>query len=234
MRTRIGGALAGAAIALTAAAPGALAADRGMPGAAEPGALAAGPVARAARVGAAPAQQPLTLDLPLRTDTAELAGFATAVSDPSSPQYGSYEPVATLSRRFGATPAQRRYVVSYLRSVGATDVSIDVTGQFADATMPVATATRVFGAGLASFRVDTASGAQRFVAPTTAAHMPAALAGSVTGVIGLDTEPFQQPPPAPLPATERPAPTPGGLRGLFAAVARNAVLRAQQLQSFQQ
>lgn len=201
MRTRIGGALAGAAIALTAAAPGA---------------LAAGPVARAARVGAAPAQQPLTLDLPLRTDTAELAGFATAVSDPSSPQYGTYEPVATLSRRFGATPAQRRDVVSYLRSVGATDVSIDVTGQFADATLPVATATRVFGAGLASFRVDTASGAQRFVAPTTAAHVPAALAGSVTGVIGLDTEPFQQPPPAPLPAAERPAPTPGGLRGLLA------------------
>jgi subtilase family serine protease len=204
MRNRIAGGLAallGAAIAIAVVAPGA---------------LAAGPVARAARVGSAPGAQRLTLDLPLRTDTVGLARFAAAVSDPSSPEYGLYEPVAMLSRRFGATPAQRRHVVSYLRSVGATDVSIDVTGQFADATMPVATAARVFTTGLASFRLDAASGVQRFVAPTEAVHLPAALAGSVTGVIGLDTEPFQQPQPAPLPASQRPAATPGGLRGLLA------------------
>jgi subtilase family serine protease len=204
VRNRIGGGLAavvGAAIALMAAAPGA---------------LAAGPVARAARVGAAPAQQPLKLDLPLRTDTAGLARFATAVSDPSSPEYGLYQPVATLSRRFGATPAQRRHVVSYLHSVGATDVSIDVTGQFADATMPVATVTRVFGTGLASFRVATASGERRFVAPTAAVRVPAALAGSVTGVIGLDTQPLEPPQPAPPAAAERPTAVPGGLRGLLA------------------
>jgi subtilase family serine protease len=200
MRNRIGGgpaALLAAAIAIAVAAPGA---------------LAAGPVAGAARVGSAPGAQLLTLDLPLRADTVGLARFAAAVSDPSSPEYGLYEPVAMLSRQFGATPAQRRHVVSYLRSVGATDVSIDVTGQFADATMPVATAARVFTTGLASFRLDAAAGVQRFVAPTAAVHLPAALVGSVTGVIGLDTEPFQQPQPAPLPA---PAATPGGLRGLL-------------------
>jgi kumamolisin len=204
MRNGIGrgvAALLGAAIAITVAVPGA---------------RAAGPVARAARVGSARAQQPLTLDLPLRTDAASLARFAAAVSDPSSPEYGLYEPVAMLSRRFGATPAQRRHVISYLRSVGATDVSIDVTGQFADATMPVATAERVFGTGLASFRVDTASGVQRFVAPTAPVHVPAGLADSVTGVIGLDTEPFQQPQPEPLPAAEGPAATPGGVQGLLA------------------
>jgi subtilase family serine protease len=192
VRNRIGGGLAavlGAAIAIVAAAPGA---------------LAAGPVARAVRIGSAPAAQRLTLDLPLRTDTAGLARFAAAVSEPSSPEYGQYQPVAVLSRRFGATPARRRQVVSYLHSVGATAVSIDVTGQFADATMPVATATRVFGTGLASFRVATAVGERRFVAPTAAVHLPAALAGSVTGVIGLDTEPFQPPP------------VTGGLRGVLA------------------
>jgi subtilase family serine protease len=202
----------GAAIAITAAGPVALAATPRAQGATSQ-ALAAGPIARAARVGSAPSDQPLTLDLPLKTDTAGLTRFAAAVSDPSSPEYGLYQPMAMLSRRFGATPAQRRQVIAYLRSVGATDVSIDVTGQFADATMPVATAAHVFGAGLASFRVDTASGARRFVAPTAAVHVPAALAGSVTGVIGLDTEPFQTPQPAPLPAAERPAP--GSLHGLL-------------------
>ena len=211
MRDRIGvgSAIAFAvAIATTAAAPGALAAG--------PAARTHGLVARATRVGAAPARQPLTLDLPLRTDTAGLARFAAAVSHPSSPEYGLYQPVTMLSRRFGATTAQRRHVVSYLRSVGATGVSVDVTGQFADATMPASTAATVFGTGLASFRVATASGVQRFVAPTAAVHVPAALAGSVTGVIGLDTEPFRQPQPAPLPGAERPATALGGLRGLLA------------------
>jgi len=196
MRSGIGGglvALLGAAIAITVSAPGA---------------FAAGPVAQAARVGAAPAAQRLTLDLPLRTDTAGLARFAAAVSDPSSPEYGVYEPVSMLSRQFGATPAQRRRVISYLRSVGATDVSIDVTGQFADATMPVATAERVFETGLESFRADTAAGVQRFVAPTTGVHVPAALAGTVTGVVGLDTEPFQQPQPGPLTGATRSATSP--------------------------
>jgi subtilase family serine protease len=203
VRTAIGGALVAVlgAIAIMAAAPGALAAGR---------------VGRAARLGSAPAQQPLKLDLPLKTDAAGLARFAAAVSDPSSPEYGQYEPVATLSRRYGATSAQRRHVVSYLRSVGASDVSIDVTGQFADATMPVAAAARVFGTGLASFRVDTASGAERFVAPTARVHVPAALVGAVTGVVGLDTERFQQPQPDPLPTAERPAPGLSGLRGLLA------------------
>ena len=184
--------------------------------AAAPGALAARPVAHAARVGSAHGAQRLTLDLPLRTDGAGLARFAAAVSDPSSPVYGRYESVATLSRRFGATPAQRRHVLSYLRSVGSTDVSIDVTGQFADATMPVATAARVFGTDLDAFRADSASGVQWFVAPTAAAHVSAALAGSVTGVIGLDTRPLQPPRPAPLPAAEPPASVPGGLRGRLA------------------
>ena len=64
---------------------------------------------------------------------------------------------------------------------------------------------------------------QRFVAPTAAVHVPAALAGSVTGVIGLDTEAFQQPQPEPLQrsrpgvsaAADRAPVTPGGLRGCW-------------------
>ena len=71
-----------------------------------------------------------------------------------------------VARRFGPRQRERRHVVAYLRSVGATGVSIDVTGQFADATMPVATAEHVFGTGLSAFRTDTAVGVQRFVART--------------------------------------------------------------------
>ncbi|HEX5192341.1 MAG TPA: S53 family peptidase [Solirubrobacteraceae bacterium] len=194
---------------------------------AAPGALAAtGPRAGTTRVGAAPAGQQLTLDLPLKTDTAGLARFAAAVSDPSSPQYGNYEPVSMLAQRFGASAAVRRHVVSYLRSVGARDVSIDVTGQFADATMPVATAEHVFGTGISAFRTDTVSGVQRFVAPDTAARIPPALAGSVTGVVGLDTEPFQQPEPTPVPASERSALAAQGVRGVLARWASGSAFRS--------
>jgi kumamolisin len=193
---------------------------------AAPVALAAGPVAGATRVGAARARQRLTLDLPLKTDTAGLARFAAAVSDPSSPEYGVYEPVSMLARQFGASAAERRHVLSYLRSVGGSHVSIDVTGQFADATMPVATAEHVFETGLSAFRTDTTAGVQRFVAPDTAVHIPSALAGSVTGVVGLDTQPFQQPEPAPLPASEHSAIASQGVDGVLARWSSRSAFRS--------
>jgi kumamolisin len=204
MGNRIRGAVAAAAAAVAAIAVTA------------PAALAAGPIGGATRLGAAPGGQRLALDLSLRTDSAGLARFATAVSDPSSPEYGLYEPMSMISRQFGASAAERRHVIAYLHSVGATGVSIDVTGQFADASLPVATAERVFGTGLSAFRTDTATGVQRFVAPDAPAHIPAALAGSVTGVVGLDTQPFSAPTPTPIPAAERAALATHGVRGVLA------------------
>ena len=200
----------------TASAGPAIAAGRSRPGATRSATRADPPVASATRIGTAPARQRLTLDLSLKSDTAGLARFASAVSDPTSAQYGLYEPVSMLSRQFGATAAERRRVVSYLRSVGARSVSIDVTGQFADATMSVATAEHVFETGLSAFRTDTVSGLRRFVAPNSPARIPPALAGSVTGVVGLDTEPFQEPEPAPLTGTERSAIASQGVRGVLA------------------
>jgi kumamolisin len=226
MRKRIGSGLVAVVLAVSAvpaataalAAPSLAAPPAGATAGPAAGAMVSGtgPLAGATRVGAAAGGQQLTLDLPLKTDTAGLARFAAAVSDPSSPEYGLYEPVSMLSRQFGASPAERRHVTSYLRSLGARHVSIDVTGQFADATMPVATAEHVFETGLSAFRTDTTAGVQRFVAPDAAVHIPPALAGSVTGVVGLDTQPFQQPQPARLPASERSAITSQGVRGVLA------------------
>jgi kumamolisin len=216
MRNRLGSGVIGAAGAAAVAAALAVAAP----------AAASGPVAGAARLGAAPAAQQLTLDLPLKTDTAGLARFAAAVSDPSSSQYGLYEPVSMLSQRFGASAAERRHVVSYLRSVGAGHVSIDVTGQFADATMPVTTAEHVFQTGLSAFVTDTTAGVRRFVAPDVAVRIPPALAGSVTGVVGLDTEPFQQPEPAPATASARSALGAHGVDGVLARWSSGSAFRS--------
>jgi subtilase family serine protease len=149
-------------------------------------AAVAGPVAGATRVGAAPAAQRIPVVLPLAADLAGLEHFATAVSTPGSAQYGQYDSIANLARRFGARPTARARVLDYLRRVGATGVKIDATGLFADATMTVTVAQKLFGIGLANFRLGRATS---FVAPTGSARVPAALAGSVTGVVGLDTQP---------------------------------------------
>jgi subtilase family serine protease len=147
----------------------------------------AGPVVHGTREGAAPAAQTLALVLPLTADEAGLKRQALAVTTLGSPQYGQFESVADLARRFGASPSARRQVTAYLRSRGATGVKIDATGLFADATMTVGLAQRLFGTPLARFR---AAHGPRFVAPTAAASVPAPLSGLVTGVIGLDTQPL--------------------------------------------
>ncbi len=156
---------------------------------AAPPALAAGVQAHLTKVGAAPAAQSLELVLPLQADRAALRRLAVAVTTPGSPQYGRYESITQLARRYGAPAGARGRVVGYLRGAGARDVNVDVTGLFADATMTAGLAERLFATPLAQFRADRGA---RFVAPATvgaaaAVRLPPALRGLVTGVIGLDT-----------------------------------------------
>jgi subtilase family serine protease len=152
-----------------------------------PGALASAKLAGATRVGAAPASRRIPLVLPLKVNDAGLQRLAIAVSTPGSSQYGQYESIANLAKRFGASPANRARVLNYLRGAGATGVKIDATGLFADATMSVSLAQKLFGTNLATFRIGRATS---FIAPTGAARVPAALGAAVTGVVGLDTHPL--------------------------------------------
>ena len=129
----------------------------------------------------------VSLVLPLHANLAGLERFAREVSTPGSPQYGRFEPVAMLARRFGASPGQQAQVLSYLRRHGASGVHVDVTGLFVDATLRVSSAERLFATQLRNFRTASAS---RFIAPATAVRIPRALHGAITGVIGLDTRPL--------------------------------------------
>jgi subtilase family serine protease len=162
-----------------------------------PAALATGTGAATTRVGSAPAHKRLTVLLPLKIDQSGLAAMATAVSTPGSPQYGHYESISAVSRRFGAPAAVRARVISYLRGVGATHVAADRGGLYVSARLSVGRAQRLFGTRLSAFRTDTRSGVARYVAPESTTHVPSALADDVTGVIGLDTQPLTQTPPPP-------------------------------------
>ncbi|MBV8989756.1 MAG: S8/S53 family peptidase [Solirubrobacterales bacterium] len=148
------------------------------------------PIAAAARIGAAPARQPLDLVLPLKANGAALQQFALAVSTPGSPSYGQFQPISALATRFGAPAAAKQRVVAYLRRAGATGIRIDATGLFADATMSAGLAERVFGTRLAQFRTADAA---RFVAPASTVAIPPALHGLITGVVGLSSRPLAAP-----------------------------------------
>jgi subtilase family serine protease len=149
------------------------------------GAAAHGVHAGAAPAGAAPAHERLALVLPLATNVRALTRFANLVSTPGSPDYGDYASVAWLAHHFGARSATRRRVVSYLREHGASDVSVDATGQLVEARMAVVAAERLFRTTLVS---TPGARAARSLAPRSAAVVPRALRGLVTGVVGLDTE----------------------------------------------
>ena len=149
---------------------------------AAPSASAVG--SRLTPLGSARTAHQLQLVLPLRANIGGLERFATAVTSVDSPLYGDYRPIAALAKRFGASRRDRSRVVHYLRDQGASDVKVDVTGLFVDATMPASRAQRLFGtapARLQGLRNGRAAGAA-----SSAAHVPAGLGGAVTGVVGLD------------------------------------------------
>ena len=133
-----------------------------------------GPAGTGHARGIGPGGAELPLVLPLKADLAGLERFATAVTTIGSPRYGDYLPIAALARRFGASASERSRVLRYLRHEGASEVKIDATGLFADATMKVSLAQRLFGTSLARYQDARAA---RFVAPATAARIPAALSG---------------------------------------------------------
>jgi kumamolisin len=142
------------------------------------------------RVGRAAGGRTIAIELPLRAGGRGLARFATAVATPGSPQYGRYASIPWLSRHFGAAPTTRARVRAWLREHGATQVRVDRTGLFADATLGIGRAERLFGTSLARFHAEatSVSGAYDFVAPDAPARVPTALHGVVTGVIGLSTQ----------------------------------------------
>jgi kumamolisin len=161
-----------------------------------PPALAGGGGAQVGRLGSAPATQRLTLVLPLRANVSGLERFANEVTTFGSPRYGEYQPVQTLARRFGASVADRARALRFLRRAGATHVGIDPTGLFANATMTVSLAQRLFATRLGRYEGPRAT---RFVAPSSGARVPASLGGTVTGVVGLDTRPIFSTPEATVP-----------------------------------
>ncbi len=142
--------------------------------------------AQGKRVGAASASHRLNLLLTLRADDAALTAYASAVSNPSSPLYGKHLEPAEIARRFGSSQADRARVTQALRSAGLTPHT-GLGGFWIETEATVAQAGALFSTGFASYRARTTG--KRYVAPTGKPQLPPSLAGTVTGVVGLDDAP---------------------------------------------
>jgi len=111
-----------------------------------------------------------------------LERFVERVSSPSSPNYRHFATPAEIDRRYGASAGARGAVLRYLRRRGH-HASIGPDGAFAETTVPVAAAQRLFRTRLGTFRARDGA---RFLAPVRPPHLPAPLRPYVTVVLGLD------------------------------------------------
>ncbi|MGW1156890.1 S53 family peptidase [Streptomyces sp. NPDC002519] len=118
-------------------------------------------------------------------DSAGLATYAKAVSDPRSPLYGKYLNAKQTQARFGATKAQVAAVTSWLKSSGLTVTA--VTRHYVAVTGDVTAAEKAFGTQLHNY----AKGSKIYRAPSKAASAPQALKGAVLTVTGLDNAPHK-------------------------------------------
>ncbi|MFF4955596.1 S53 family peptidase [Streptomyces sp. NPDC001222] len=118
-------------------------------------------------------------------NSAGLAAYAKAVSDPSSPLYGKYLNAKQSQARFGATKAQVAAVTAWLKSSGLKVTA--VTQHYVAVSGDVAAAEKAFGTQLHNYT----KGSRTYHAPSKAASAPQALKGAVLTVTGLDNAPHK-------------------------------------------
>ena len=146
--------------------------------------------AKAPRLGAIPVAQPqrLTAVLGLRNAVAAEA-LATAVSDPSSAQYGRFVTAAAWRSEFAPTNADVAKVTSWLRSQGFSIGAIPSNHRFISFSGTTAETEKAFATDLQGFKKN----GQVVSAPASSVSIPTALAGTVVGIGGLDTSNRRRP-----------------------------------------
>ncbi len=139
-------------------------------------------------IGAVPANNRLTIQVWLRSQTAAAENYAAAVSTPGSPLFEHYLTPAAYTARFGATAAEATAVESWLTSAGFAGVSADSGRDYVQATAAVSTIDSAMKTQLRYYRPSGGATAGKYLLRGNAqpVSVPAGLAGIVLGVTGLD------------------------------------------------
>jgi subtilase family serine protease len=112
-------------------------------------------------------------------DSAGLAALAKAVSDPSSPSYGTFLSTDQVQARFGASAAQVKAVKTWVTGAGLTVAQ--TTAHYVEVSGTTAAMAKAFSTPIHTYR--TADGTHR--APARDAVVPPQVAGTVLAVSGL-------------------------------------------------
>lgn len=136
----------------------------------------------------------LTVTVTLKLRNAEqIDRLIQSVYTPGSPQYRQFLTPDEFRSQFGPSAAAIAAVTRELEAQGLA-VTRSATAQL-HASGSAAQIEKAFAVELHSFEVDatTTTSAYRYRAPLGAPHVPAAIAGEVRGVLGLDSRPRMAP-----------------------------------------
>jgi len=155
-----------------------------------PAALAPPPLPAAFQpIGALPDARQLSFEVTLAPrDPAGLSELLTELYDPTSPLYHHWLSPAAFDERFAPSPATVAATLAWLRSLG---LEASYTSGFSVSAHGTATQVRAgLGIGLEQYR--TPSGRAIYASRGTP-EVPAAIASSVTSIVGLSNAPVAAP-----------------------------------------
>ena len=112
-----------------------------------------------------------------------LKAAVAAVSDPSSAQYRQFLTTAQYAAKYAPTQQQVDQVSGFLTGAGLKVGSVEAHHRYVEASGTTSQLGAAFGVQLGTFTHD----GQTVTAPSSAASVPAGIAGNVLTVTGLDT-----------------------------------------------
>ncbi len=137
---------------------------------------------------------PAVLTLPLR-DAAGLDALLTHLYTPGDPAYHRFITPDEFAAKFGPAQADYDAVARWAAAQGLTVTATHRSRLLLEVSGPASATEAAFGVHLQQVKVPAAEGRAARLArqPDTAPRIPAALAGRVSGVVGLDTVPVRRP-----------------------------------------
>ncbi|MDO8208861.1 protease pro-enzyme activation domain-containing protein [Conexibacter sp. CPCC 206217] len=149
------------------------------------------PVPGSRRLGSAPSDQAISLDIVLAPrDPDALAAFVRDVSTPGSPSFGDFIAPGEFAGRFGPAPSTIDAVSAALRAAGLSPGRPSRSGLVIPVTTTVAEAEAAFQISIESYRLPSGEEA---VANVGRPQLAASVAPAVDAIVGLDTRARVQP-----------------------------------------
>jgi subtilase family serine protease len=139
-------------------------------------------------IGGAPGSRKLTIQVWLRPRTAAAERYAVAVSSPGSALFHRYLSPDRYTARFGPSQSAARRVAAWLRAEGFAGIHAVGHRSYVRATASIATIEAALRTRIKLYRSSAKvhAGRDTLRANSRPVSVPAALAGSVLGVTGLD------------------------------------------------